>query len=52
MQTFWLIVMSIVLPIVGILELFQPKEKEPEKELPIIDTSPVVKKGKRKTQQS
>jgi hypothetical protein len=52
MQTFWLVIISILLPIAGILELFSLKKQEPEKELPVTDTPPVVRKGKIKTQKS
>jgi hypothetical protein len=52
MQNFWIVVLSILLPIAGILELFVSKEKEPGEELPVTDTSPIVKKGEHKAQQA
>jgi hypothetical protein len=52
MQNFWIVVLSILLPIIGILELFVSKEKEPEEDIPVTDTAPVVKQGKHKAQQA
>ena len=51
MQTFWIVVLSIFLPIVGIIELFQSKKEAPVSvpEPPVAETPSASKKKKSKT---